>query len=337
MNKLFFGILAVATALLSSCGSDHFTVKGEFTDTGTQSIRIAYATNDGIESAWITISDNNFTFDGSSDEPAILYIFNQQRRLIAHIMVENGDKINITGDMALPYNLDVSGTDENEEWYEFINKNSNAFSKNDRKEADAAIEKYIRENPDNVVSILLLTNDYSSLTDETKVKELLGIISNDARPESIMRNFYVMQSSLDDAAKKERITSMQLYSNRDSIETFSPYHHTLNLLYFWSPDDESRSADIKKLKDFKENLASSRLNIADINLDNDTTRWKNAIRNDSVKWTRYWAIGGVVSNPLRNLRLTSTPYYIVADSTGKQLYHGNSFPAASQLIQSRLK
>ncbi len=337
MNKILLSILTVAAMLLASCSSDHFTIEGSLAGAGTQNIRIAYATGDGIEAAWITVTDNQFTFEGSSEEPTVVYIFNQQRRLLAHAVAQNGDDIKIEGSIEEPYKIKISGTSENEEWSEFINDNSEAFANGDTRKTDAAIEKYISENPDNVVSTLLLTNDYNSLTDGNKTKKLLSLISNDARPESLMKNFYVMQSALTDAAGKERITSMQLYSSRDSVETVSPYNHSLNLLYFWTPDDQSHSEDIKKLKNLNSSFTSSRLNIVDINLDNDTVRWKSTLRSDSVKWTSFWAIGGVMNTSLRNLQLAATPYYIVADSAGNQVYHGNSLQAARRLIESRLK
>ncbi len=337
MNKILLSILAVLALLTASCSSDHFTVKGELADAGTQNIRIAYATGDGIETVWITMTDNRFTFEGQSEAPTVVYVFNQQRRLIAHIVAQNGDKVTMEGSIAEPYKIKITGTDANEEWSKFMNENCEDFANAQTKKTDAAIEAFIHENPNNVVSTLLLTNDYSSLTDDPQTKKLLSMISTEARPESLMKNFYIMQSALNDAASKERIQSMQLYSSRDSIETVAPYMHSLNLLYFWTPDDKSRIQDIKSLKDFMGSFASSRLSIADINLDNDTTMWKNIVRRDSMKCTRYWAVGGVMNTALRNLRLSSTPYYIVADSAGNQVYHGQSLQAARKMIESRLK
>ena len=88
--------------------------------------------------------------------------------------------------------------------------------------------------------------------------------------------------------------------------------------------------------DFDKELDSKRLQIVDVNLDSDTLRWKSILRNDSASWRRYWAVGGVVNNYVRNLSISSTPYYILSDSTGNILYHGDNFAAARKLIENKL-
>lgn len=338
MNRLSYIITAVLSCLLlAGCHSDKFTVSGNFTDAGTQSIRIAYATGENIETAWLTIENHQFNFDGSSEEPTVVYIFNSQRKLIAHVVAKNGDEIKLEGELSAPYNLKISGTGENKEWGKFINGNSQAFADGNHKAIDAAIEKFIDENPDNIVSTLLLTNDYSDLTDGAKTKKLLSKISSEARPESLMKNFYTMMSSLNEVASKEKIQSINLYSSRDSMEYFQAYKHSLNLLYFWTNFDENRRSDINKFKEYRASLTSDRVGVIDIHVGNDTTIWKSAIRSDSTKWVRYWAVGGVTNFALRDLRLSSTPFYIVADSAGNQVYYGKSFEEACKIISSKIK
>ena len=334
--RIFGAAIAVVAAMCTACGSDHFSVKGSFADGGTQNVRIVYGTDDGFEVEWVTMSDSRFAFEGCSEEPTVLYVFNQQKRLLAHAVVSNGDDIEIEGNIASPYTAAARGTKVNEQWSAFVEENGKAFASADPTAADAAIEKFIGANPDNVVSTLLLTNDYSRLTDKKKVESLLSKISTEARPESIMKHFYAMQAMQVEEAKKENIQTMQFYTHRDSTEMIMPYRFAVSLLYFWRSDDKTRQSDFGSVRDFDKELGSKRFQVADINIDSDTVRWKNAIRRDSVKWVRYWAVGGFTNLYLRNLRLTSTPYYIVADSTGRQIYQGESFAEASKAVEKRL-
>lgn len=324
--------------LLVSCESENFTIKGDFTDSGTQNVRVAYATNEGIVTEWVTMNNNKFTFTGNSEDITVIYIFNHQKKMIAHVVAKNGDKIELKGNIDEPYRLQVSGNDASEQWYKFINENHEIFENEDSEEKDKAIENYISENPDNIVSALLFINDYSNLSDNNKNKKLLTLISSEARPESIMKNYYAIQSMQNDAASKEKVQSMMLYSEKDTIVSYSPFRQSYNIIYFWNPDDKSRREDVKKLKDYTENFSSKRLLVLDVNLDNDTIKWKNIIRGDSVKnWTRYWAVGGIVNTSLRRLKITSTPYYIVSDSNGVKVYSGKSFNDAINTINTKLK
>lgn len=335
--KLLYSLLVSLLALqLTGCGNSHFTIKGDFSDGGTQNVRIVYVDGDRIASEWITLIDNKFTFEGSAESPTILYIFNQQRKIIAHALVKNGDKISISGEIKKNYRTKVSGTDLNEEWNNFINEFSDLLETHRYRRFDEIIDSFIDCNPDNIVSTLLLLNDYSDLTDDEKVKEKLSKISSKAQPNYVMNNYYVIQT-MNIEQKRQKVMTMPLYSSRDSIENFSPYKHTMSLIYFWNTEDNSRKTDVRELKSIEKTHRADNFAIIDINLDTDTIKWKRTVRRDSITWPRYWAVGGVMNRQLSFLQLSETPYYIVVDSTGTQSYSGQSLPEAIATVERKIK
>lgn len=329
-------MLGVA-ALAAGCSSDHFTIEGSVTDGGTQNVRVVYPTDDGFECDWVTLKDGRLAYRGESAEPVVVCIFNQQKRLIAHALVSNGDDIEFTASLAEPWATVVRGSKVNEQWSEFIVSHSKDFASGNHSATDAAIEDFVAANPTSVVSTLLLMNEYSDLTHKKRVDDLLAKIEIDARPESVMRSFYAMQAMRGELSDKERMSTITLWSDRDSMENIRPYSKTLSVYYFWTPDDRNRSDNYKQLKAFSKELGSKRLQVVDIDLDSDTLRWKSIVRGDSASWQRYWAVGGVTNSYLRNFNITTTPYYILADSTGHLLYHGDNFATARQLIEKKLK
>ena len=334
--KMVAVVLCVA-ATVAGCTSDHFTIEGTLADAGTQNVRIVFATDDGFDTEWVTMKDGRFTYTGSSVEPVVVYVFNQQKKLIVHALVQNGDDIEFEGTLAAPYATRVRGTDANEEWSDFIVKHGDDFANSNFSATDAAIAEFIAANPSNVVSTLLLMCDYSDLTDKKKVDGLLSKIEIESRPESVMRTFYAMQSMRTELTASDRMSVMTLWSDRDSMEFIRPYYNTMSIYYFWNPDDKSRKNDFSILKDFGKELDSKRLQIVDIDLDSDTLRWKSIVRSDSASWRRFWAVGGVTNTYLNKLSLGATPYYILTDSTGRMLYHGGSFAPARKLIEGKLK
>lgn len=335
--KLLYSLLALLLAMqLTGCGNSHFTIKGDFSDGGTQNVRIVYVDGDRIASEWITLINNKFTFEGSTETPTILYIFNQQRKIIAHALVENGDKIYISGEIKKNYHTKVTGTDLNEEWNNFVNEFSDLLETHRYRRFDEKIDSFIDCNPDNIVSTLLLLNDYSDLTDEEKVKEKLSKISSKAQPNYVMNNYYVIQT-MNIEQKRQKVMTMPLYSSLDTIENFSPYKHTMNLIYFWKTEDNSRKTDIRELKNIEQTHRSDNFAILDINLDTDTIKWKKAVKRDSITWSRYWAVGGVMNRQLSFLQLSATPYYIVVDSTGTQSYSGQSLQEAIATVERKIK
>lgn len=339
LNKnLSLFILLIMSLLLGSCSSK-FKIEGVIPDAGTQSIRIVYVAPEGVKAVWVPVMKGKFKFEGSSEDLTVANIFNQQQMLIAHVAVENGDRLKLEGSIMKPYEIKITGNDVNEEWGDFVNKNSKLYSTGNHGMLDVEIEKYIRDNKGNVVSTLLLLNDYSTLSDAKNVNRLLDMIDKDARPESLLRAYKVMAAEQAGKGAAQKVSPMFLYTPKDSLEAFTTDKGKINLIYFWSIDDNSRSMDMTAMSEFASRYGSNkRLQIADIALDSDTMLWRSTLQKEAAKWHQhYWAVGGIMNGSLKDLWIRETPLVIVADSAGRQLYRGNSVRAAEAVAQSRIK
>lgn len=331
---MLFCTLAMTFA---SCGGGTFTIDGDIKGLGTQNIRIIYVSDNSVKGMWQPVMDNKFTYTGVSDEPAVVEIYSQQKVLLAHILVENGDKIKISGDLKKPYETKVTGTKENEEWSDFINKNKDILTKGNSTLMDIEIEKFIRDNPKDVVSTLLLMYDYSRLNDIAAVEKLLMKIDKGAKPESLLVRFESAKDGVDLQKSPKQLTSFILYSNADSIETFNPSFSKVSLLYFWNTGSPEKAGVISQLKSLRNKYGSSKLQIADITFENDSSVWKHEIKTDSVKWKRFWGLGGQMNNAIKDMGVRSTPLFIVTDSVGGMLYRGKSIEDASAAIATKIK
>lgn len=57
----------------------------------------------------------------------------------------------------------------------------------------------------------------------------------------------------------------------------------------------------------------------------------------SAIWLQTWAPGSVASTNIGKLSIPRLPYFIVADSTGAQIYRGPSISTAENTISGKLK
>ena len=71
--------------------------------------------------------------------------------------------------------------------------------------------------------------------------------------------------------------------------------------------------------------------ILDVRFDVDTLMWKRDLSNDSVTWPSAWMPEATATSSLSPLSITTVPFFIVTDSTGRQLYHG---PALTPAIKA---
>ena len=164
MKQLKLIVILLTTAMMfAACSSDSFRLEARIEGLGTQNVQIVYATSDGVQSDWVTANDDRLSYEGFAPELTVLQVLDSDNRLIARMAVKNGDKLKFRGTLTDPMGIEFKGSDASEEWSKFIKENKELYDAGNQPMLDIAIEKFIRENPDNVVSTLLLLFDYGSL------------------------------------------------------------------------------------------------------------------------------------------------------------------------------
>ena len=338
MAKKYFRIFAFVftLAVLSSCGSDNFRITGDFKEFGTQNIRFLYIVDDAAKLYSMPAVDGKFDYIGSSENPAIVELYNRNMELITRVVAENGDEIEISGNAKEPCRLDVSGSSINEDWFEWQNENADILLANNRPAIENAIEKYVAKNNDNPVAGLLVTCTYINAHNYKKAAELMESLDKDAKPEYIRKRMNIVCEPENEIADKT-LASFSLYSSADSIESFNPANSKATLLYFWQKDDRNRGKTMKAIKELtKQYPKKTDFKVADITFETDSSLWKSAVRTDSVKWKQFWGIGGRMNAEIKALQVENAPYFIVTDSKGNAAYRGASFETAKETVISKI-
>jgi len=328
MKKLFPLIAILAAAIVSSCGESKFSIDGKLPDAGTQNLRAIYLSGDTIISAWVPVVDGAFRIEGNAEELTVVSIFSSQMREIVNVAVQNGDEITIDGNIKNIYEITVDGTDINSEWHSFLNSHAADFNSKNYEKTDNAIAEFIRKNPDNVVSTLLLMHDYST-PDSPKARQLLNSISEEARPPQLVSLYSEMFKT---PPRIEKIPSLTLRNGKDSLELVNMRDYAFTVFHLWKRHDANRDKNISKLKE----IDNDRVRIIDICLDTDTMGWSALCARDSVDWHRYKAVGGPVDRTIEKLNAGITPFFIVADSTGTQIYRGNQCDKAAETVHNKI-
>lgn len=317
MKKSAYLIIALLmAAVCAACGGGAFKIEGHLSDAGTQNLRAVYLSGDTVISQWVPSVDGKFTVDGKADGLMVVYLYNSQMKLVAHVAVDNGDKVTLEGSIADNYNIAIEGTDINKEWNAFVRAHAADFKASRNDATDKAIADFIAKNPKNVVSTLLLTCDYSDLS-SPKAQQLLKKIDKSAKPDQLMSLYSQFFNSGDLATKK--INALKLRNDQDSIVLVRTYDHPASVIYFWRGDDNNRRSDVAELRAMHK---GSRVQVLDVCLDTDTLSWRRTVTADSTKWQHYRAIGGPVDKTIVDLNVKGSPFFIVADSTGTQIYRG---------------
>ncbi|MBP5497969.1 MAG: DUF4369 domain-containing protein [Muribaculaceae bacterium] len=332
-KTLHISLLLLLLTIASSCGRS-FKISGQMKNLGTQNVRLVYATEQGVVDKWIVAQDDKFQATGSVDALTVIAIYNSEQSLIARLAVKNGDNISIGGDALEPYTIQVNGSDLNGRWYDFIRKNQSVYNAYNTTMLSTLIETYVSKNPDDVVSTLLVMTDYGYINDREKTEKLLSSINPDARPASIIQPYEALLKMR--TTPQNRTRTMYLMDTNGDIVALNTNEAPYSIYYFWNSDQRFRADIIKQLRQCKSSL-KNKVQIADINLDGDSTGWRPKVRADSSTWKHYWSPGGPLASTVLHLAIERTPLFIVSDSIGRQHYRGISVQEACEVAENKLK
>ena len=333
--SLFFSL--VLSALLFSCGdSSEFRVAGVVDGIGTQNIKMIYYANGAVRESRTSVIDGKFSVIGVSAEPTLVELQTLDGALLGCLMVKNGETIECKLDKTNRYKVSFEGNDVSEQWGKFLVENEEILSSGDADKKNEFIAKYVSSHRDEMFSTVLMLTEFHYPDYEVMGDSLLKAISEEARPRSMVESYMSMLAHVTSPKATEEVTPMKIYCKADSLKTYNPASSSYSLLAFTGGDEQARKEILPYLKKWSKEHKSRKLKIVDISLVADTMAWHNIIRNDSSQWEQGWVLGSVRAPAIERLAIPRTPYFIVVDSAGTQLYRSSSIEKVANEINLRL-
>lgn len=325
-------LVAIVAFVMCGCASNHFKLKAYLKGLGNQNVKVVYVDQDGqIVENWVTAQSDRFEVEGTCVNPSLLLVYNSINVAVFKTVVMSGDEIEVEGKVMSPTELKVKGSETAQQWNAFIHDHKSIYGANANPALNAAIEKYVKENPKSMVSTLLVMVDYSPTSDDA-VDKLLNMIDGSAKPASLLDSYTMLKTK-----KKKPVTSLrslnmlELASQDFEAAVFTGSRPSIVLFWDKSVEESARTAAIAELK----MLDAEAVHILDVNIDCDSAGWYRTVKNDATTWKHYWVPGSMMNHELKPLQLTTTPTIIVTDSTGHQLYRGNSATQARQTVEGK--
>ena len=153
--------------LLASCGGDSFKIEGEISNLNGGVVVVVFSADSAMVDEQVELDPKGrFTFSGVASSPVIVSLTDMRGEPLVSLAVVNGDHLKVKGDASKPMSIKVKGNRLNEDWQLFRDEHASFYSNPDR--LDAAIEKFVREHPADMLSTVLLMTDYSDFRDHEK-------------------------------------------------------------------------------------------------------------------------------------------------------------------------
>lgn len=322
----------IVACLTAGCGdSDSFTIEGTVDGNANINLRFVYYANGALVKGLTAAREGKFEYKGVSPNPTIVEILDNDYRVMGRVYISNGDHIECHLIRNAPNDITVSGNDVSERWASFLNKNSSQLAS---AQANEAIEKYVASNPDDIVSTLLMVTSYNASTDAYRADSVMEMISTNARPAVLVDGFNSLLQRLVDESTVGNLAPITTLNKRDSLIDINPADAPYSLIVLSDKNSGRQDSIVAALKRLNRRSLRKSLQLADIALDRDTTTWRNSVRPDSATWSQVWVAGSLASPGIDRLGVTRLPYFIVTDSSGRQLLRTNSVRRAETFIDS---
>ena len=319
-------LVLLLLAMLASCTSNSFKIDGNLANLEGSMVRIVFEGDSGLVDELVNADKKgHFTFKGSASQPTLVNVLSHRGKPITMVVAANGDHIKVKGDARKAMDVAIKGNSLNEDWQLFRNEHKAFYTDPNPSRLDAAIEKYVKEHPTDMLSTVLLLADYSNYNDRAKVDKMLKGIDAKARPESLTQAIMDKKST----ANLPRLMTLTLWKHGGTFEEVK-LTDAVTFLAMWGLPAKDREALRTGIKDINE-TADAGIRVIDILTESDTLRWHQTIAGED--WKHYWAPGGPVEQGIQLLGITSLPWYAVTDSTGLVVYSGPNFNDAKKKAQ----
>lgn len=334
--KLFSIILAAL--LLTACSKKkNFSIQGEIEGIGSQTVTATYYADGGLKRVSVPAVDNVFALRGSSKKPTLLTLALSDGTQIATLILSNGDKAKLKGDINALYAIEVSANGDSEKIADWVKDNAELLQSRNAAAINQALAEWVGDNRSSKASTALMLTYFQTDGYEHMADSLMSLLSGDARAQEIVQNFTgVLSSQLGGAAEAE-VPILYLFAASDSVIAFNPRSQKALLLCFMPESRGPRDSVGLQLRQLTAAYPTTRFRAVEISTAPDSAAWRNSISGDSASWSQTWAPATIASTSVRKLAVPRTPYFIVADSAGSQIYRGTSITAARRIIERRMR
>lgn len=346
MKTFTYRILSVWACLmaimLGGCVKNEFKVDFEFPKDHPGNYLMSYYAWDSRKGRWIertvTIQEGVASVDGVTRLPTLVYV--SDASLPGNSMIiyaERGDEIRISGDGRDMGSWTVTGNKISERWSDW--RKAAYQQKDDTVAFHKRIEEYVRKNPKDELSSILMLTEWNRRKDPAGFVGLWNSIDKGARSHQLIEmcgvsdllgiEFITTSEGDLEYAKDSGMKTLPLRSRdngSDTLKFVSP-----SFIYFFRENNTARKEAVDSMKVLAKAYPDSAKRVmADIYMDSDSMTWVNAIRRDSLKGVvRAWQPRGVVEEDMVRMGVVRVPWFVVKDKGAKETYSGDDLKAAA--------
>lgn len=266
--------------MVSCGGNDGFTITCDIKGLGEHGLEMIYATDRGMNLSSHHPQEGKVELHGDSPLPTPVDIFTMDGSMIASLVMQNGDKANLTMELGDPRSLKVEGQAASRDYTAFVVEHDSLLRHGNADEINRLIASYVMDNPTSMASTMLLINKFVTDGYEMSADSLLSAIEVSARPRLLTGAW---ASGLGEQVSTGARRDLKMFTMRYARDTFARYTPGLQgfaLLAF--TEGSKPDSTVSRLKALRRDLPRRRFMMMEISIAPDSATWRNNIASDSA-------------------------------------------------------
>lgn len=298
---------------LSSCGKDYvYRIEGELSNLEDQTVYAVFEKdNYKVVDTVVCTKPGQFQIDQNEAGFHCVTIFFADKEHWVTAYLEPGETVKITGDANSPLLLQVKGGRTNDKLTAFkkkiapllteltnLSNSLNSKDLNDTiEETDIAARlanvnmqlseeaiRYVKENPDEEVSVVLIQSFFSDPDDTRKIDELLALLN------PRLKDFYLVKELEQYSARAKRtalgaeapdFSVRNIYGNTVSLDSFPQKYLLLTFTAPWCDMCQTEDLYLDKVA---MKYPKDQLDILLVSLDDNPDNVRDVLKKDSIAW-----------------------------------------------------
>ena len=327
--------------LLFSCNSGNvYHIEGRLSNTNNTTIYIVYESSEGntVDTVICNEQGSFSVYHEPNDNLQVATFYYNNREKWFSVYPEAGKPVQIKGDANYPQLIQVKGGRTNNKLSEF-KKKATVLLKESAELSDSRDERasngenapqlaninhelrriaqdFIRKNPKEEASSVLISKYFTDPDDIEQTEELLNLLSPDLNDYYIVKNLRAQVEKAKTTmvgVKAPQFKVTNIYGQTLTPDTFLNKYYILAFTALWC---DMCQTEMMMLDDIVTEHSKDSIQILLISLDDEITEVRNIIRKDSIQWNLVTDSAGQAINLFETYNVSSLPKCYLIDKDG---------------------